>query len=222
VRSALPLPSVDIAPSYQRYRLLLAVGLFAGGCGGNAVANPTQRQGGSPDAAPQVGTEGSAPVPEAAVTSPESDAGSAATLQEAALARCEDELSGACASEQLVLSELRFDDASGDELLSPGEQATVMVTLQNASLSEPSGHCLGLVADAELVVLGSQNLSGVAWACAFEAVAPGETVTFSWQVQVDALAQVGSSVHLLAYVSMGQTECACSDSPWLYRTVTIG
>jgi hypothetical protein len=127
---------------------------------------------------------------------------------------------GDAALRTLTLSSASVTGLGADGVLSGGELASVSVTLTNEGAA-PSAHCMALIAGAGILVDSSQNGDGMAWACQFGDIEPGSSAVFTWQVRSSENAAPGL-VRVLAYVTQGQSDCPCSQSPRLELQIVVG
>lgn len=182
---------------------------------GPSASLPADTSEGGPSA------EGDAAVAEPSPQTSEGDsghvgeAGANGSSEEPAFAEprpfCGDSVSDANAAwcmgiENVVLATGDLTDASGDGVVSPGEEATLVVTMRNESDAGYNYPCIGLLADnPDVTIIGGEARDNPAWD--FYAIPAEATLEVQMSFRVGADVQPGTHVHFVTWFDVLNSGC---------------
>jgi hypothetical protein len=108
--------------------------------------------------------------------------------------------------QQLELSNVAVN-AGGDEQVSPGERASINVSLTNTGSMPVSLPCVGLVADVPVSSSGDNPLNS------FFSIAPGQTLPHpAPDVEFDEGSAVGTVIEFTVYAAAVGADCTEADN----------
>jgi hypothetical protein len=108
--------------------------------------------------------------------------------------------------EYIVLSVGALQDASGDGRVAPGEDASIVITIENQTAELHNYPCIGLLADnPDVTILGGEAHDNPAWD--FFGIAPGQTLEVKMRFQVGASVVSGTTVHFVTWLDVLKAGC---------------
>ena len=108
--------------------------------------------------------------------------------------------------ENVTLSKGELTDASGDSLVSPGEEASVDIIMRNDGPDGYNDPCVGLLADNPAVtIVGGEAHDNPAWN--FFGIPAGQSLTVAMTFRLDESIPRGARVRFLAWYAVLKGSC---------------
>jgi hypothetical protein len=108
--------------------------------------------------------------------------------------------------ENVTLSKGELTDASGDGLVSPGEEAAVDIVMRNDGPDAYNYPCVGLLADNPAVtIVGGEAHDNPAWD--FFTIAAGQSLTVTMTFRLDESIPRGARIRFVAWYAILKAGC---------------
>jgi hypothetical protein len=108
--------------------------------------------------------------------------------------------------ENVTLLKGELTDASGDGLVSPGEQASVDIIMRNDGPDDYNDPCVGLLADNPAVtIVGGEARDNPAWN--FFSIPAGQSLTVTMTFRLDESIPRGTTLRFLAWYAVLKASC---------------